>query len=297
MDHAAQNELSEKPVMRGDQIARQWRILRQLEASRLGATTAELARSIDAPLRSTYRDLADLQLAGFPIYTEKTESGRRWMFTENFRFSVPTPFTFTELMMLHMSRDLFSVFGQTLFAEAILSLIEKVRSTLTPAALSYLEQVESAFRITSRPYKDYRRYRQIIEQISQAALERKRVQVLYHPLRKKRETVRKIDPYRIWFFEGTIYAVAFCHLRKEVRTFVVDRIKLLQPLEETFEMPENFDLDEYTRHSFKVMQNELQTVRVRISREWARYVGEKIWHPSQQARKLPDKSLELTFQV
>ncbi len=121
--------------------------------------------------------------------------------------------------------------------------------------------------------------------------------MLYLPLRRKKETHRKIDPYKIWFFEGTIYIIGFCHLRNEVRTFVIDRIKLLSLLDEKFELPDDFDLDEYTRHSFKVMQDELYTVKVRITPAWARYIGEKIWHESQKSRKLPDGSLELTFQV
>jgi len=51
------------------------------------------------------------------------------------------------------------------------------------------------------------------------------------------------------------------------------------------------------RHSFKVMQDELYTVRVRISPGWARYVGEKIWHESQKAKKNGDGSLELSFRI
>ncbi len=51
------------------------------------------------------------------------------------------------------------------------------------------------------------------------------------------------------------------------------------------------------RHSFKVMHDELYTVRVRFSPGWARWVGEKIWHESQKINKLPDGSLEITFQV
>ncbi|MBW2201141.1 MAG: WYL domain-containing protein [Deltaproteobacteria bacterium] len=62
-------------------------------------------------------------------------------------------------------------------------------------------------------------------------------------------------------------------------------------------MPNGFDLDEFTRHSFKVMQDDLHTVKIRISSAWARYIGEKIWHESQRSRKLSDGSLELTFQV
>ena len=64
-----------------------------------------------------------------------------------------------------------------------------------------------------------------------------------------------------------------------------------------FCLPDDFDLDEYTRHSFKVMHDELYTVKVHITPAWARYIGEKIWHESQQTKKLTDGSLELTFQV
>jgi predicted DNA-binding transcriptional regulator YafY len=51
------------------------------------------------------------------------------------------------------------------------------------------------------------------------------------------------------------------------------------------------------RHSFKVMHDELYTVKVRISPGWARWVGEKIWHESQKVTKLPDGGLEITFRV
>ena len=56
-------------------------------------------------------------------------------------------------------------------------------------------------------------------------------------------------------------------------------------------------LDDFMRHSFKVMHDELYTVRARISPGWARWVGEKIWHESQKITKLPDGSIEISFRV
>lgn len=207
--------------MRGDQLSRQWRILRQIEVSKNGLTAAEIAELGGVTPRTAYRDLDDLQLAGFPLFAD----------------------------------------------------------------------------MGIKPYKDYARFREIISTVNQAALERCSIEMLYLPLRRKKETHRKIDPYKIWFLEGTIYIIGFCHLRDEVRTFVVDRIKLLKLTDEKFVLPNGFDLDEFTRHSFKVIQDELNTVKVRITPAWARYIGEKIWHESQRTRKLSDGSLELTFQV
>ena len=51
------------------------------------------------------------------------------------------------------------------------------------------------------------------------------------------------------------------------------------------------ELDVFMRHSFKVMHDELYTVKVRISPGWARWVAEKIWHESQKITKLPNGSL------
>jgi hypothetical protein len=38
----------------------------------------------------------------------------------------------------------------------------------------------------------------------------------------------------------------------------------------------------FMRHSFKVMHDEIHTVKVQISPGWARWAGEKIWHESQK---------------
>jgi len=82
-----------------------------------------------------------------------------------------------------------------------------------------------------------------------------------------------------------------------VRMFVLDRIKMLKVTDERFTIPKDFNLDDFMRHSFKVMHDELYTVRVRISPGWARWVGEKIWHESQKVTKLPDGRLDITFRV
>jgi len=283
--------------MRGDQLSRQWRILRQIEVSKNGLTAAELAELGGISQRTAYRDLDDLQLAGFPLFAEKGEKGNRWKFVDTYRFKVPQPFTFTELMSLHLSKDLFKVFKGTVFSESIETLFEKVQAALAPQTQAYLDRIQSTFHMGIKQYKDYRKFSKIIKKVNQAATECRRIEMLYLPLRSKKETHRKIDPYKIWIFEGTIYIIGFCHLRNEVRTFVVDRIKLLRLLDEKFEPSCDFDLDEYTRHCFKVMQDELYTVRIRITPAWARYIGEKIWHESQKSRKLRDGSLELTFQV
>ncbi len=53
--------------MRGDQLARQWRILRTIESEKQGATVAELAAEEGCHPRTIWRDLTAIQEAGFPL--------------------------------------------------------------------------------------------------------------------------------------------------------------------------------------------------------------------------------------
>jgi len=82
-----------------------------------------------------------------------------------------------------------------------------------------------------------------------------------------------------------------------VRIFFQDRVKILKVTDERFTLPKDFTFDEFMRNSFKVMHDELYTVKVRISPGWARWVGEKIWHESQRVKKSGDGSLEINFRV
>lgn len=265
--------------------------------SKHGLTAAEVAEEGDVSLRTAYRDMDDLQLSGFPIYTEKEGKTTRWRFIEDYKFKIPEPFTLTELLCLHLGGDLLNVFRGTVFQESQQSILEKIRNMLPPETLAYLDRIRSAYQMGGGPCKDYSCFSEVIGQINRAAADRKTVEFGYWSLKSDERTTRKVDPYKIWFYDGTIYVIGHCHLRRDVRTFVVDRINMLQVTEDCFKIPESFSFDDYVRNSFKVMQDELYAVTVRISPSWARYVGERIWHQSQRIQKLIDGGIEISFRV
>jgi predicted DNA-binding transcriptional regulator YafY len=203
----------------------------------------------------------------------------------------------TELLSLHLCQDLFTVFKDTVFHGSLTDLLAKVKAGLPPAALEYLEKLRSTFHMGARPYKDYGRFKYLISQVNQAVLEKRTIEVGYHSLKSAEAVGRRIDPYRIWFFDGTIYLIGRCHLRGQVRTFVLDRIHMLHLTDETFTEPKDFRFEEFIRHGFKVMHDELHTVRIRISPGWSRWVGERIWHESQTIQKQFDGAIEIVFRV
>ena len=287
----------EGAILRGSQLTRQWRILKRIEVSRHGLTAAQIADIGGTSLRTAYRDLDDLQAAGFPIYSDPRENGSRWKLIETFASRLPVPFTLTELLTLHLGRDLFGVLRGTVFHDSLESLMDKIISTLPPETLDFLERVKARYRMSGGPLKDYGRYRELVGQVNQAVMDNRTIEIAYHSLNGDAPSLRKVDPYRIWFYDSTIYIIGRCHLRNEIRTFVLDRISMLRVTGKGFTLPDDFVFEEYVRHSFKVMRDEMYTVRIRISPAWTRYVCERIWHPSQCLQKLIDGGVELSFRV
>jgi predicted DNA-binding transcriptional regulator YafY len=150
-------------------------------------------------------------------------------------------------MSLYFYKDLVRVFKGTPFHDSIDSVFKKIQSTLPPQALRYLDQIQSVFSVGIKPYGDYSRFRNMLSQVNQAAMERRQVEMVYHSLHRKERTLRKVDPYKVWFYDGTIYLIGLCHLREEMRMFVLDRIKMLKATDERFTIPKDFNLENFER--------------------------------------------------
>ena len=283
--------------MRGEQLTRQWRILRTIETRKNGATVAELAEQEDCHPRTIWRDLAAIQEAGFPLYSEKDGHKSRWGFVEGYKFHLPVPFTVTELMGLYFYRDILRIFKGTVFYESLDELFRKVKTTLPPDSLSYLRRIEQTFHIGFKPFKDYFRFKEVIKQINEAVLSCRVIEMRYYSLSSKRETTRKVDPYKVWFFNGTLYLIGWCHVHDETRMFVLDRIRLLHLTNDRFIPPDDFDLDEYMRDAFGVIRTDVEKVTIRFDPSLERYLKENVWHPSQVFKQHRDGSLIMTMEV
>lgn len=58
-------------MSRGDQVTRQWRLIRLLEKTRRGYTFEELACELGCSARTVMRDLEQVQWVGFPVTEER----------------------------------------------------------------------------------------------------------------------------------------------------------------------------------------------------------------------------------
>jgi predicted DNA-binding transcriptional regulator YafY len=92
----------------------------------------------------------------------------------------------------------------------------------------------------------------VLSAMSSAAQLRQRVHIQYHP-NKGDDTERDFDPYGLTYYLNRWYAVGYCHLRQDLRSFRLDRIAQLNSINAQFDRPEGFDPLAYLMQSITIM--------------------------------------------
>ena len=100
--------------------------------------------------------------------------------------------------------------------------------------------------------------------------ERRSIELVYRAQATKEVTNRLVDPYGLVFYDGTWTMIGYCHLRKEIRSFALDRIIDLKERYLYFKPQDDFNLDEYLSHSWGIVDDEEVRVKVRFSGESGR---------------------------
>lgn len=282
--------------MRGDQLARQWKLIQRLARSRWGAGLDDLAAELECVRRTVYRDLDALMQAGFPVVSERRDGRVYYRLLDTFQLG-DVPFTPDEILALAFGEDLLRSLEGTVFHDSIRSALDKIRASLGPEVGAFLARLGESFRVLPGPHENYAAMRDAIRVLNDAVLERRTVRMRYRTGGTGREKARELDPYRVWYRAGALYVVGHDHLSGEVRTFAVGRIRRIEPTERRFRVPESFDFDAYVGSAFGVITEPPVRVRIRFDRRWASWVAERTWHPTQTVTRRPGGAIELTMEV
>jgi predicted DNA-binding transcriptional regulator YafY len=281
---------------RNAEVIRQWSILRDLEGSRR-VTIDELAERTGVTTRTIRRDLEALQLAGFPLYDESHDGKKYWTLEQKaFRRLDATGFTFAELSALYFSRTLVECLAATPFQKDVTGAFDKLAEALTPSMRQFLDRLPLVIQAKADPGAQVTAsHGKTIAQLLDATLQHRRAMMRYHSFSSDREKQYTIEPSRVVFAQGALYVVAFVPEYGQTRTFALDRIKSLSVTEEHFE-PIDADEDAFA-HSLGVHQGPPERIAIVFEPRIARYVRERVWHPSQDIQDHPDGGVVLTLNV
>jgi predicted DNA-binding transcriptional regulator YafY len=271
-------------------------VLLLIERNSGGLRVPDMAERLGATTRAIYRDLQILQALRFPLYTDRNGRESYWKIEPDYQSRLSVPFSLSELVSLYLAQDSIRPLEGTIFHDSLNSLFDKVKTALPKLLFRQMADLRASFFSGIPARKDYRVHREFIKAIQEAIESRKTLQLLYHPLNQS-PGERRIDPYAVHLRNGTLYLIGHCHMRQDIRFFVVDRMRKIRLTDQPFTIPPGFSLEKYLRHSFGMFREELVRVKVRFHKSLTRYLLERRWHASQKAKKLKDGSLELAFEV
>ena len=227
--------------------------------SRRRWTVAELADQLNVSERTVHRYIGMLEEMGIPLYSERGPYGG---FSLLRTYNLP-PLIFTpeEATVLYMGAQLVQdIFGKS-FHDAITGVTAKLDNVLPDDIRQTTERTRRTLVVTTCPSRDYSPYQDIMTTLRNCMSDGLRIRLHYHSF-SRIETDRKVDPYALSFRWGNWYLVGFCHLRDELRTFRIDRIRHLEVISERFELPPHFDAKTYMEETMRWDSRYAITVRM-----------------------------------
>ena len=219
----------------------------QLQTKRI-VTSTFLAEKFGVSVRTIYRDVKTLELAGIPIVTV---DGKGYSLPEGFKMP-PVMFSEAEANALVTMEQLALGNQDSSLVESYISAVNKVKAVLSYTAKDKTDLLSN--RIVLSPVKPKINSSNSLSVIQQALTSFHILKIRYQPENSSEQTERKIEPFAMYYTLDECWAViAFCRLRKDYRMFRLDRILTIEPLQETFD-PHKITLQQYLaekRKNFK----------------------------------------------
>jgi len=259
--------------------------------SKPSVKAAELAEELGVSERTIHRYMGMLDELGIPIYSERGPYGG-FSLVRGYKLP-PLIFTADEAKVLYLGANLIKeVWGRS-YREAARSATAKLDNVLPDELLQEVSRAQEALVVTGLHRFDYSPWEHFLDDLRRCVEDRRRVRLVYYALSRQETTEREVDPYALVHQWGVWYLVGHCHLRGEMRTFRVDRIQALTPLEANFARPADFSVTEYMARSFQPPEP-VYEIEVRFDPPVAPFVKDERadW---QHLAENPDGSVTVTF--
>ncbi len=219
--------------------------LLELLESRERVGGAELARTLEVSPRSVQRYVAQLQDLGIPVESTRGVGGT-YRLKPGFRLP-PLMLTDDEALAVALGLRALEPLGLTAFAPATLSAQTKLSRVLPAAVAERARVVQAAIALEPSPWRVATNAGTVLQL---AAWTQALVPVSFHYRSfSGTESEREVEPYSVLHHDGRWYLIGQCRLRMAPRSFRVDRMREVAPLEGSFVHPEGFDAAAFLRDS------------------------------------------------
>lgn len=197
----------------------------------------EIAERLEVSARTVRRYVTMLQDLGIPVEAERGRYGA-YRLLPGFKLP-PLMFTEDEALALTLSLRVAQRMSLPVGEAATAGALAKVERVMPPGLRARVRAIQSALVVNAAsPYASPASA--VVTTFGTAAQSGRRIHIHYQAWNNAM-TERDVDPYGVVYYSGRWFGVGYCHLRRDVRTFRLDRVVQAELRPETFTAPENFE--------------------------------------------------------
>ena len=276
-----------------DRLQRIYKLHQVFAAHRLPVPHCVLQEKLECSRATVNRIIEEMRLYfNAPIEYDRSRNGYHYALIDGETFELPGLwFSETELYALLTTQQLLAHVQPGLLDTQLKPVKERIEQILAARHLGS-EEISKRVRILRMSGRNV--LLDSFQTVAGALLQRNRLNIIYHGRGNDETSSREISPQRLIHYRDNWYLDAYCHTRKALRSFAVERITAAKALPQRCRNLSEEQLDSHYASSYGIFAGKAKYQAVlRFTPERARWVADEHWHPQQQSRTLEDGSYEL----
>jgi predicted DNA-binding transcriptional regulator YafY len=273
-------------------------------AYRQGITLDDVSERFGCSYRTAQRMMVALESAFPDVASKLDEDGHKRWKMEGGHLRDLLNLTSEELAALDLATDQFDQSGLSMEAKELRRLKDKILALVPRMTKARIETDHEALLeargFIARPGPRPKVEEHILSEIAEAIKSCRVLRIIYHSHRDHDPKPRKVAVYGLLYgLRHYIVGKAIGDNKHTLRTYRLDAIDSAEVLNETYEIPEDFDLQDFANKAFGVYQkdDEYKKVIWKFSPKAAENAKSYLFHPDQKIEERLDGSVIISFKA
>lgn len=256
-------------------------------------TPKGLAENFGTSERCIYRDMKAL-IIDFPIRFDKEKGS--YKFADGYSFR-KVDLSTNEVRAVLVSKAAVAKLGKGV-ASAYDGLMKKIKAETGCKTGQRLQSEGPQYWLDIDQVEDFCGVQKQFDTIHQALEEKNSIEITYKSMGVQEVTKRIIDPYGLFCSKGVWYTLAYCRMKKDIREFALDCIQNILPTEKYYSIPKTFSMADYFKTGWHIITyGKPVEIKVWFSKDVARWITRRKWHPTQKVESNKDGSIILKVAI
>jgi len=247
-----------------------------------------LSDHFNVSLRTVYRDIATLKNAGIPIIGDP---GIGYSLMDGYKLP-PVRFDEGEATALLTAEKFIGKFTDKETQELYNSAMTKIRATLRSNDKEAIDILDNSISISDRSIATNDSYLQVLFK----AISSRQILKMDYTKADGTQSERQIESIGCYHHRNDWYLVAYCQLKKDYRTFKLNRINNLEPSSDYFNT-KHISFQDYINkqdESWK-REHQFQTIKIHFTHTYAHFAESRKYYFGYVEQTATDDGVLMTF--